>query len=304
MPSENHPAYDRLGLAAACVAPLGWGLTGIFVRLLSSLPPLAIVVGRLLVAAAALGILLLIRRPGRVKPRWSLPALAMAGYYILATEAFARAAVVEVTLLIGMAPVLALGIERLQGRRVPLQRLVGVVLALGGLIGFLAADEIRINAKLSGDMLALGAAAASAMYATRLRELARTNSAPDPTYVAGVACVVGALAGAMLASILGSLTVQALTPRDARTLLLLGALSTAIPTLAYSVASIRLPAVLTTSLGLATPLFAAVFAGTVLGEWPALSALPGALTALAGLALVVRSGDPTRDSQLHLGARS
>jgi drug/metabolite transporter (DMT)-like permease len=207
----------------------------------------------------------------------------------MATEAFARSAVVEVTLLIGMAPVLALGIERLQGRRVPSQRLLGVFLAVGGLMGFLAPGGVSVGVKLSGDMFALGAAAASAIYATRLRQLARSNSAPDAIYVAGLACLAGALGGAGLASALGSLTYQALTPHDARMFLLLGTLSTAIPTAAYSVASIRLPAVLTTSLGLVTPLFAALFAGTVLGEWPALSTLPGALTALVGLALVVRS---------------
>jgi hypothetical protein len=42
---------------------------------------------------------------------------------------------------------------------------------------------------------------------------------------------------------------------------LLGALSTALPTAAFSIASARLPTVLTTSFGLSTPLFTALFAG-------------------------------------------
>jgi drug/metabolite transporter (DMT)-like permease len=38
-----------------------------------------------------------------------------------------------------------------------------------------------------------------------------------------------------------------------------------------------------------TPLFAALFAGWFLKEWPLPSAIPGALIAIAGLGLVLRS---------------
>jgi drug/metabolite transporter (DMT)-like permease len=47
--------------------------------------------------------------------------------------------------------------------------------------------------------------------------------------------------------------------------------------------------VLTTSLGLTTPLFAALFAGLVLNEWPVLAAVPGALVTIAGVVIVLRS---------------
>jgi drug/metabolite transporter (DMT)-like permease len=213
----------------------------------------------------------------------------MAGYYVLATEAFARAPVVEVTLLIGMAPVLAVGIDRLRGRKVPAPQLFGVILAVGGLVAFLFPGEIRADTKLSGDLLALGAAAASAVYALQLRRMAGSDSPPDPVCVAAIACLVGAVAGAALVGIFGSPTHPAFTARDVGTLVLLGALSTALPTAAFSIASARLPTVLTTSFGLSTPLFTALFAGTVLQDWPAPSTLPGALITLLGLALVVRT---------------
>lgn len=289
MVTQEHSSYDRLGLVAAFVAPVAWGLTGIFIRLLHGLPPMTIVVGRLLVASAALGLVLVLRRPRRAGLRWSWSSLAMAGYYVLATEAFARAPVVEVTLLVGMAPVLALGVHRLRGRKVPAPQLCGVILAVGGLIAFLLPGKTHADPKLSGDLLALGAAAVSAVYAIQLRRMAGSDNPPDPVCVAAIACLVGAIAGAALVGIFGSPIYPAFTVRDVGTLVLLGALSTALPTAAFSIASARLPTVLTTSFGLSTPLFTALFAGMVLQDWPAPATLPGALLTLLGLALVVRS---------------
>jgi drug/metabolite transporter, DME family len=289
MATLEHSAYDRLGLVAALVAPVAWGLTGIFIRLLHGQPPMTIVVGRLLVASAALGIVLVLRRPGRTRRHWSWPSLAMAGYYVLATEAFARAPVVEVTLLVGMAPVLALGIDRLRGRKVPAPQLLGVMLAVGGLVAFLLPGKIHAGTKLGGDLLALGAATASAVYALQLRRMAGSDNPPDPVWVAAIACLMGAIVGAALAGVCGSPAHSAFTARDVGTLVLLGTLSTALPTAAFSIASARLPTVLATSCGLSTPLFTALFAGTVLREWPAPATLPGAVITLLGLALVVRS---------------
>ena len=293
MATQQHSAYDRIGLAAAFTAPVTWGLTGVFVRLLGGLPPMTIVVGRLLVASVVLGIVLMFRPPGRTRQRWSWLSLSMAGYYVLTTEAFVRAPVAEVTLVVGMAPVLTLGVERLRGREVRAQQLFGVILAVGGLVAFLAPGETRGDPKLGGDLLALGAAAVSALYALGLRHMADSQTPPDPLRIAAMACLVGAVAGAVLASLSGSATLPAFTSHNIPTLVLLGALSTALPTAAYSIASARLPTLLTTSLGLSTPLFAGIFAGTVLGEWPAIATLPGALITLLGLALVLRSR-PTR----------
>jgi drug/metabolite transporter (DMT)-like permease len=211
----------------------------------------------------------------------------MAAYYILATEAFARAPVVEVTLLIGAAPIIALGVERLRGRRVPRRQLLGVILALIGLVGFLWPSRRQPDAKFAGDLLALGAATMSAAYALGVRALARCGRAPDAFAVTAAACLTGAIAGSLLIAI-GGLQPPVLRPwRDFGIVLLLGTVSTAVPTVAFSAASARLPVVLTTSLGLSTPLFAAVFAGWVLGEWPVASALPVALVAIIGLILVV-----------------
>jgi drug/metabolite transporter, DME family len=302
MATQEHSGYDRLGLFAALVAPVAWGLTGVFIRLLHGLPPMIIVVGRLLAASVALGMVLLLRAPGLARLRWSWASLAMAGYYVLATEAFVRAPVVEVTLLVGMAPVLALGINRLRGIAVSVPQLCGVILAVGGLVAFLLPGDTPAETKLSGDLLALGAATASAVYAIQLRRMQGSDRPPDPVCTAATACLVGAIAGAVLVALFGSPTHRAFTAHDVGMLVFLGVLSTALPTAAFSIASARLPSVLTTSFGLSTPLFTALFAGVVLQEWPAPSTLPGALLTLLGLALVVRArpSASSRDTSVKL----
>jgi DME family drug/metabolite transporter len=303
------PGRDYLGLLAALVAPLTWGLTGTFVRLLGDLDPMTIVVGRLLVGAVALAPVLIGRRKRIGWTSLPRPAMAMAAYYILATEAFARAPVVEVTMLIGAAPIIALGIERTRGRRVPPRQFLGVIIALAGLAGFLWPSRRQPDIKLAGDLLALVAATMSAAYAVGLREMARRGRAPDAFAVTVASCLTGVLAGSLLIAI-GGLQAPVLRPsRDFGIVLLLGIVSTAVPTVAFSAASARLPVVFTTSLGLSTPLFAAVFAGWVLGEWPVASALPAALLAIIGLILVVSTKSPDaagehRPSQHELRGRS
>ena len=161
---------------------------------------------------------------------------------------------------------------------------------------------LAADTKLGGDLLALGAATASAVYAIQLRRMQGSDRPPDPVCMAAIACLVGAIAGAALVALFGSPTHRAFTARDVEMLVFLGVLSTALPTAAFSIASARLPSVLTTSFGLSTPLFTALFAGVVLQEWPTPSTLPGALLTLLGLAFVVRAQPPasSRDTSVKL----
>jgi drug/metabolite transporter, DME family len=289
-PERSSP--DGLGLVAALSAPVTWGLTGIFIRLLGHMDPLAIVVARLLVGGFALGPFVLWRGQGAGGARLWRPAVAMGAYYVLATEAFVRAPVVEVTLLVGTAPIIALGIERLRGRHVPRRQILGVILALIGLAAFLWPGRRQSDSRSLGDLLALGAATVSAVYAIGIAEAARAGRAPNAFAVAAAACLIGALAGVLLMTVGGFPPLRSLPARDLGVMVMLGIISTAVPTVAYSTASARLPAVITTSLGLSTPLFAALFAGWILGEWPAASAVPAALLTIAGLALVVVARPP------------
>jgi drug/metabolite transporter (DMT)-like permease len=285
-----------VALAAGLLAPATWGLTGVIVRLLHGLPTLSIVAVRLLVAAVVLAPWAL-RRSHQFAAvfRSPLPA-AMGAYYIFATEAFSRAPVVEVTLLVGSAPVIVVVLGYLGGVRPVRQQVIGTFVAILGLVIFLHPAEQISHERASGYLFAFAAAAASAVYAVGLRARAQSQRPLDALALTVMACVIGAAASCLL---LGPEMFASALPRPSPTeslyLALLGSVCTAVPTLAFGVAAARLPAVVTTSLGLMTPLFAAVFAGLLLHEWPTLAAVAGALIAIAGVVLVLRS--PARASR-------
>ncbi len=287
---HGDPLKFPLALAAGLLAPATWGLTGVFVRLLHGLPTLTIVAVRLLVAALVL-IPWALQRASRFPDVFRSPLAALMGaYYIFATEAFARAPVVEVTLLVGSAPVLAVGLEVLRGRRPVCRQIVGAGVAVLGLLIFLRPGTRVSDQTAFGYVFALGAAAASAAYAVGIRARAQGRRPLDPLVLTVMACVLGAIASFVLQG-RSALTAAwpTVSPSEYGYLGLLGCICTAVPTLAFGVASARLPSVLTTSLGLMTPLFAAVFAGLFLNEWPALAAVPGGLIAIAGVVVVLRA---------------
>jgi drug/metabolite transporter, DME family len=281
---------DSFALAAGLVAPLTWGLTGVFVRLLHGVPTLAIVAGRLLIAALVLFPWLLLGNR-QLRHAFHAPlAAAMGAYYILATEAFVRAPVVEVTLIVGSAPVIAVGLERIRGIRAVRQQLIGAVIAVVGLILFLGPGANVSSDRALGYLFALGAAVASAAYAVWLRACALGQSKPDPLALTVGACLLGTAASLFLLGREFPTSMSLMkAPTDLIHLALLGTVSTAVPTLAFGIASVRLPPVVTTSLGLTTPLFAAFFAGLLLNEWPAPATVPAAFLAIAGVTVVLRS---------------
>lgn len=289
-PAPTTRRVDSFAMAAGMIAPLTWGLTGVFVRLLHGAPTLAIVTGRLLIAALVLGPWLWVRGREARRPFNAALAAVMGAYYILATEAFARAPVVEVTLIVGSAPVIAVVLERTRGIRPVRQQLVGAVVAVAGLVLFLAPGVTVGSDRALAYLFAFGAAAASAAYAVWLRAGALGESKPDPLALTVGACLLGSVASLLLLGPHVEASVSRLaSPADLIYLVLLGTVSTAVPTLAFGIASVKLPSVVTTSLGLTTPLFAAVFAGLFLDEWPAPASIPGALVTITGVTIVLRA---------------
>ncbi|HEY0745395.1 MAG TPA: DMT family transporter [Steroidobacteraceae bacterium] len=288
MADVQDATLDRAGLTSGLIAALSWGMTGTFIHLVTTASPGLITVCRLAVSALVLTAIAMIRRGNARRPAPPRMAIAaIAAYYVFATEAFTRAPVVEVTLLVGSSPLIAVCFVRFMGRPVSPLRLVGVVVAVVGLAGFVIPGSRYSFTSIIGDVLALAAAIVSAIYVTLLRAAASAGNAPDGVAVAARASIVGAIASVALLAIRGAGSISTVSIHDWWVLISLGAISTAIPTVAYSEASRRLPTTVTTSLTLLTPLFAALFAGFLLGEWPIAARLPGAIVAFAGICIVV-----------------
>ena len=291
---ESHPHHgiDWQGFAIGLTAPAGWGLAGIFIRLLEGWPGSLIMSGRLLVATLVFLPALILRHAARRDAlRTALP-LAMAAYYIIATSAFMRAPIVNVALLIGLSPAIALIIDRIAGRRPGRLQWLGVAVAITGLAVFLGPQEIS-QREAFGHVLAVAAGFMSAIYATGLRRHHTTGRKSDPAVFTGLACLYGAVLALLLWPVSGGLLGPLALPQadwgDGMELVLLGLLATALPTLTYGVASSRLAGVITASLMLLSPIFASIYAGFILDDWPRLVALPGALMVLTGVFLTTRT---------------
>ncbi|MEZ5591460.1 MAG: DMT family transporter [Gammaproteobacteria bacterium] len=287
-------------LLVAGLTSLLWGLTGIFVRWLPSLPPLTITAGRLLVSLLVvlpvLGLFQSSRQAFKSvlkRPVAYVLALLLASYYLLATTAFQMAPVAEVALLLSTPPLFILSFRRIRGNIPNRSEIGGALLAVVG-IGLILAPGMSFAGHspthhLTGNLLAVCAAGLTALYAYTYRILHERDVAPETTGVSLLTFTSGSL-------ILVLMVGFAPTPAGLETLhghallvlLGLGVLCTAIPSIGFALASKRLPAVVTATISLFIPLFAGLFAFLLLGEKLSALFIPGSILVLGGIALILR----------------
>ncbi len=280
---------------------LTWGLTGVFVRSLPSIHPLTITAGRLVIAfAAALPILLLFRdaqhslRSALSNPFSYALAPLLVGYYLLATTAFQMAPMAEVALLLSTPPLFVLAIRRIRGKPSFRNEIGGALLAISGitiiLFPKLSLPEGQSSQHLYGNIIAICAAALTAIYAYMYRILSESGRAPDSIGVTlltfGIGSVALALAVAFWPAPSG---LTALNSSSVYIFLGLGVLSTALPSLGFAISSRRLPAIISATISLFIPLFSGLFAFLILGERLSIMFLVGGVLVLAGVLMIVRT---------------
>jgi drug/metabolite transporter (DMT)-like permease len=154
--------------------------------------------------------------------------------------------------------------------------------------------------RLVGDVLALGAALASAAYARRFQQARAAGRAPTPLGVALLTFALGSTALAVRAALLGEPVVP-LGRLDVRGVLLLatfGIVSTFVPTLAFAMAAQRLTPVLTSAAQLLVPVVSATAAAIALGELPSAWLVPGGALVAAGLVRLLTAAPPAAQSAL------
>jgi drug/metabolite transporter (DMT)-like permease len=297
---DAYETMNRNALLAAGVTSLMWGLTGIFVRLLPTLPALTVTAGRLLIALiVVLPVLVLLRGSHQrfisilSRPMAYIFALLLAGYYLLATTAFQMAPVAEVALLLSTPPLFVLGFRSMRGDIPTRAELTGAVVAVAG-IGLILvpkmsfADGVPIR-HLLGSLLAMSAAGLTALYAYLYRILAERDSAPD---IIGVSVLTFAVGSTILLLMVGLMPapvgLETLNSRSVWIFLGLGVLCTAVSSIGYAFASKRLSAGVTTTISLFIPLFAGIFAFLILDERLSPTFIPGGLLVLGGIFLILQ----------------
>lgn len=286
-------------LGAAALTAVAWGLTGIFVFLLPPVSAFHIAGGRLLLGLVCMLPMLAAAHARRAvsdalgRPVAYVFAALLSAYYLFATSGFQHAPVAEVALLLCVAPIFVLLLRRLRGDTPTRMELGGAVLALIGLAWILAprlagGDSEHEN-HLLGDLLAIAAAACTALYADAYARLHKLGRAPDPLGTTCLTLMVDSLALLGLAwGVAEPLPATLLGDTRALWLLLgLGILCTGIPSMSFAYASKHLPPLVTATISLLIPVFAALFAALFLDQRLPLSILPGSLVLLTGVALVL-----------------
>ncbi|MBU7586866.1 MAG: EamA family transporter [Nostoc sp. TH1S01] len=300
--NSNHSnTFDSIGVAAALLTASGWGLAGIFIRLLPNISAYSIVAVRFTIALVVMiPLFWLIQKNHTISIRslryaeyWHM-SIILIGCYILGTIAFQIAPVGEVTLLASTAPLFIIVYRLLSHEMIQKNEFLGVLSAVLG-ISFImfpkfSITETDVLQRLLGDGLALLVALLLAYYAFRFRLLSNRGQAPDEKIVTFLTLTIGSIVlWAVTAVIPNAIKIQVLDKLVLVAFAGLGIFSTAIPTLCYAIASRRLPPILTTTMLLMEPIFAVIFAYLTLKEVPSPLFVPGGLMVLSGLVFISKS---------------
>lgn len=177
----GRPGPGRLGAGLA----LGWltiSTAAVVVRFGAPLHPLVIAAGRVAVSALAWGAIVLWKRPAsaalepgeRVAPRVLLSGLLLGAHFAMWITSLTETSVTHAAVLVSLTPLFGGVFGLMLGDRVHLGRLgAGMVIAVAGAALFQVGGGHGGGQPptLHGDLLAVGAGAASALYLTVNRSL-------------------------------------------------------------------------------------------------------------------------------------
>lgn len=286
------------GYLAIIASMLIWGSVGIFARMAAQ-DPLITVTYRVMFAAAALGVTLLVqRRPAAAAPeaggppglrRWALlifGGVALATNWLFFFKAIATTTVSNAVLSYYAAPVLValasplLLREKLEGRT-----MLATALAFGGVVVMLYQPGQRLSAAdVAGIGYGLVAACFYAMVTITVRLLAGVPAAR----LVLVQCVT---AGAVLMPAVllgGGVSALAMPARALALLAVIGVLHTALALFLYFWGLQRVKVQHVGVLAYLDPVSAVLFAFLFLREVPAVASLLGGGLVLAGSALLLK----------------
>ncbi|MEM6533192.1 MAG: DMT family transporter [Myxococcota bacterium] len=309
------PQNPAIGWFGAIVALTGFSMTGVWVRWLDGMNPLAIVGWRGAMALVVLVPAVLLTEGGsaavRHLSRWSTHsvALRMTVFFASAVVAFQLAPVALVIMFIGTSPAWALLIERVAGKAIRRREAVGVAIVLvgavtglgpalyGAVLGEAASSSTAIGAALG---LVSGFLAASYVVG---RNVLGQQVIPPPN--AFTFAMTTALWGLLLFPIAAASGRGALIPSDVQWLSAvgIGLVSTAAPLWGLATASRHLPPVVVTLVTPLGPFTGAALAFVFLGEVPPAAFALAIPFIMIGIGLVTGLLPPPARASGRLGAK-
>jgi len=284
----------RLAYAGLGLATLGWGSGFIAGKLaLDEMSPLPVAAWRYAVAATILLPFALRQRPadGLGSAARPLAWMILCGgvlYPWLFLLALSRTTATNTSLLIALNPVLTLLLAPLVGEPLDRRRVVGVALALVGAAVVVPRGELAAPSFRSGDLLALGAAAAWATFNLTSRAVVGRLS---PAFTNCVIYAVGA--GALY--LLGQgehpwAQLSAATPTALTGIVLMAVLSSVIAGQFFLVGVRTVGVARTVVFVYLVPVVTALLSTTLLGERLGAAQALGGTAVLAGVYWTTRDG--------------
>lgn len=194
------------------------------------------------------------------------------------------------TALATTTPLWTVVITRLMGHVVPRGVVLGVVIAITGVLVVTGVDASGSTQALQGDLLALGGGAAGAGYVVAGAEVRRTVGTATYTLVAYTTCAVVLLLVCVASG-------ASLSGYSARTWVELGLLTATAQLLGHTLLNRALRSAGATTVALSILLEvpgASLVAWVWLGQVPPVAVVPGAALVLAGIAVVLRTQSTSR----------
>jgi drug/metabolite transporter (DMT)-like permease len=288
---------DRLALGAGLTTVFFWASAFVGIRAAAAdLSPGALALGRLIIAAIALGVVVAIRRPAWPARRELVPILAIGvlwfGIYFLALNAAEREVDAgTAAMLVNVAPILIAVLSGLfLGEGFPPRLLVGCVIAFSGVvvISLATSGAQPGGATLLGIALCFVSAIVYSIAVTIQKPLLRRV---DGSMVTWLACSTGMLVSLpFLPELVDG--IRAAQPETLAWVAYLGIFPTAIAFSTWAYALSRTAAGRLGSLTYLAPAIAIVIGWVLLGEAPAAAAFLGGAIAIAGV--IVARSQPSR----------
>lgn len=211
--------------------------------------------------------------------------LALAVHFALWIPSLRLTTVTASTALVTTTPVWTVALDRLRGRAVPAGVVIGVAVAMTGMLLITGVDAGRSGRALAGDLLALAGGMAAAVYVSAGEQARQRMSTASYTFTAYSTCAV-----LLLVTCLVGRQRIAGDGYDARTWGLLLLLTLCAQLIGHTLFNRALAVAGATTVSLSILLEtpgAALVAWVWLGQEPPLLVIPGAALVLAGIALVV-----------------
>lgn len=293
-------------IAILCLTSAMWGLTGVFVHLLTPMSFWLIVGDRLFVASLVALLILIFSRTvwGSFlvtlrNPLAYFLSIVLVGYYLLTTIAFQLSSVTEAALLLSTPPFFVLLWRWLRNITPNLLEVIGALMALSGIIFVVVCkngcSNLEFSGSINGDVSAICASALTACYAYIYNAMKNSNKAPDALTVSFLTFFIGSI---VLGVVLRLDNLDAVDTGNQYVFIILGLgiLSTAFPTIGFAIISRELSPLITSTASLLIPVFAGLFAFIFLDEKPSIYFFIGSAFVLAGVGMIIYGGSSNKKS--------